>query len=440
LYILRDTVLVRLLISKCFAGGSCKEFKPEWEALATALKRVKTAHVMIDSPEGNKLATKLGVLEAGIPNVQLYTTEKPVTLLAGDVSTAKKLRKQIFSKVKQLTKDDSGVFLKVGKGDVNIPEPDANGITELTDENFDAAMAAKPYFVKFYAPWCGQCKKLQPYFEKISAAIPEDMKAKMGIAKLDATAENCKKVSGRYDISGYPTLKVIGKSAEDGSLKAIDFELKKMKGDGKESAQMANFAAEKAKDIDKAHKAMLAMRKHEAEKEAAAITKQEEEAVNNEKNLVKRMTVKNFKQSRDEWTNAGKTVFVKFYRPDCATCRKLAPRFEAAAKQVPDVVFAHVDCIVMKEVCTDEGIPSYPVMIMYDKENMAGEWPGEVWEKDSTVKTMVKGLGGDIATLPESALALDIEMDKEIAATKAKEGKGDKKGDTKDDGADEGEL
>jgi hypothetical protein len=44
----------------CSAGESCEEFKPEWEAVSSTLKRVKTAHVLIDSKHGNALASKLG--------------------------------------------------------------------------------------------------------------------------------------------------------------------------------------------------------------------------------------------------------------------------------------------------------------------------------------------------------------------------------------------
>ena len=43
-----------------------------------------------------------------------------------------------------------------------------------------------------------------------------------------------------------------------------------------------------------------------------------------------------------------------------------------------------VDCEVQKDVCTKEGIPSYPVMITYNADNMAGEWPGAVYEKVQT--------------------------------------------------------
>jgi hypothetical protein len=67
------------------------------------------------------------VPEAGIPNVQIYTTNKPTTLLVGEfvassdlktfvarsgVLSAKKLRAQIFKMVKELAKDSDGAFIK----------------------------------------------------------------------------------------------------------------------------------------------------------------------------------------------------------------------------------------------------------------------------------------------------------------------------------------
>jgi thioredoxin-like negative regulator of GroEL len=51
--------------------GSCKEFTPVWNSLEKKIKSMKTGKINIDNKDGLKIAEKLGVLEEGIPNVQL---------------------------------------------------------------------------------------------------------------------------------------------------------------------------------------------------------------------------------------------------------------------------------------------------------------------------------------------------------------------------------
>ena len=41
---------------------------------------------------------------------------------------------------------------------------------ELTPDNWDAETSGKTAFIKFFAPWCGHCKKMKPDWDKLMEA------------------------------------------------------------------------------------------------------------------------------------------------------------------------------------------------------------------------------------------------------------------------------
>jgi len=87
-------------------------------------------------------------------------------------------------------------------------------VVVLTDSTFEHQTQASTgqttgkWFVKFYAPWCGHCKRLAPVWDKLASVLATDH-ADEGIvvAKVDCTTN--RKVCDRFDVSGYPTLKYI---------------------------------------------------------------------------------------------------------------------------------------------------------------------------------------------------------------------------------------
>ena len=59
-------------------------------------------------------------------------------------------------------------------------------VEELTEANWASKLAEQPYFIMFYAPWCGHCKQLAPKLKgaakKASAAAKkEETRARLGM-------------------------------------------------------------------------------------------------------------------------------------------------------------------------------------------------------------------------------------------------------------------
>ena len=77
-------------------------------------------------------------------------------------------------------------------------------VISLNSSNFDSVIdGSTPALVKFYAPWCGYCKRLAPVYEELAAAFKHSKG--VVIAEVDATADNALRT--KYNIKRYPTMK-----------------------------------------------------------------------------------------------------------------------------------------------------------------------------------------------------------------------------------------
>ncbi len=61
-------------------------------------------------------------------------------------------------------------------------EEEEKGPLELTMKTFSSAISEGVTFVKFYAPWCGHCKRLAPTWDELALAVHGTTKKK--IAKV----------------------------------------------------------------------------------------------------------------------------------------------------------------------------------------------------------------------------------------------------------------
>ena len=150
------------------------------------------------------------------------------------------------------------------------------------------APAEQVTFVKFYAPWCGHCKKMAPAWVELAKDLADD--DSVVIAEVDCTVESS--LCGENGVKGYPTLK----SFKGGN------EIEKYAG----GRDLASFKA--AINKYKGGAAPAAEKKAEPVKAEAG-----------EGNVIE-LTADNFATSI-----ASGATFVKFYAPWCGHCKNLIP-------------------------------------------------------------------------------------------------------------------
>lgn len=109
----------------------------------------------------------------------------------------------------------------------------AAGTLELTPDNWAAEVSdsGKSAFIKFFAPWCGHCKKMKPDWDMLAKEY--EGSDKVLIADADCTASG-KPLCDKMGVRGFPTLKSFAPGDDDGE----DY-----KG-GRDLASLKKFASE----------------------------------------------------------------------------------------------------------------------------------------------------------------------------------------------------
>ncbi|CAL9114412.1 unnamed protein product [Musa textilis] len=106
--------------------------------------------------------------------------------------------------------------------DGGAKEPDAGAeavaepsfVITLDASNFSESVSKHDFIVvEFYAPWCGHCKKLAPEYEKAALVLSEN-DPPIALAKIDCNENVNKEIASKYEIRGFPTLKIFRNGGE----------------------------------------------------------------------------------------------------------------------------------------------------------------------------------------------------------------------------------
>jgi len=154
-----------------------------------------------------KLSEFMGVEKSNWPTLRAILPEK-MKKFVSEVE-AKDLSVESIGKFIDGIKDGS---IKPHLKSADVPADNSGPVTVVVGTEFAKIVMdpTKDVLVKYYAPWCGHCKKLLPIWEELGEVFKDH--PNLVLAKFDATANEAEGV----EIRGYPTLKWYPRDNKEG--------------------------------------------------------------------------------------------------------------------------------------------------------------------------------------------------------------------------------
>lgn len=222
---------------------------------------------------------------------------------------------------------------------MEVPEK-LDALNDLTEETFTDHIASGNHFIKFYAPWCGHCQRLEPIWNELANSLEYD--PSVSISRIDCT--QYRPICQDFDVKGYPTLLWIV--------------------DGKKKEKYSGSRA--VKDFKAFIEEKTATEKKESDEEEAKV----------EEIAVLQLTGDSFQHGIEK----GVTI-VKFFAPWCGHCKRMAPTWDELAVKFAGnsaAKVAKVDCTLeeSKDLCNEQGVDGFPTIFLYKNGEKVEEYNG----------------------------------------------------------------
>jgi len=177
--------------------GHCQRLAPAWAELAKAFEdgeKVKVAK--LDCTQAQSVCQANQV--RGYPTLQYIRAGKVVETYKGGRDLAS-LKDFITTMTEGKAKDAAPAA---------AAEDVKSSVAHVDKDNFEAEIKDGITFVKFFAPWCGHCKRLAPTWEELAAKYSKTDGVKIG--KVDCTEGNDRnrELCGAQGVTGFPTLNI----------------------------------------------------------------------------------------------------------------------------------------------------------------------------------------------------------------------------------------
>ncbi|EPQ64566.1 Bgt-4536 [Blumeria graminis f. sp. tritici] len=174
-----------------FEGG--RDMKQLSDIIENQLETIRPGSRPVGGPKLPKVGAK-EFKDTQKPNLDAATsTDDNQTLQTSSAESSE-------SKIKAGVKTALSTHVQPSKPQLP-PNPLGTSIS-LSTEKFqhDVTMSQDPWFIKFFAPWCGHCQAMSPNWVQLS----KEMKGKLNVGEVNCEVE--KRLCKDVHIRGYPTI------------------------------------------------------------------------------------------------------------------------------------------------------------------------------------------------------------------------------------------
>lgn len=173
--------------------GHCQKLAPVWERLAESLEYEPEVGVAkIDCTQFRSICNNFDI--KGYPTLLWLEDGKRIDKYQGH-RTHEELKTYVNK------------MLGSNKEDINEQKSEtvsSSAVMILTGDNFNHGIEKGITFVKFFAPWCGHCKRLAPTWEDLAKKFVDN--PQVHIVKVDCTLEVNKQLCNDEEVDGFPSV------------------------------------------------------------------------------------------------------------------------------------------------------------------------------------------------------------------------------------------
>ncbi|KOC62772.1 Thioredoxin domain-containing protein 5 [Habropoda laboriosa] len=174
--------------------GHCQKLAPIWEELANSLSNNNFVSISkIDCTQHRSVCGQFDI--KGYPTLLWIEDGKKVDKYTGQ-RTHEDLKAYTS---KMLGKENDQVNIKTDNSDNT-----AYAVLSLTGGSFKYGIENGISFVKFFAPWCGHCKRLAPIWKDLGKKFLTN--DNVNIVNVDCTLNISRDLCNEQEVDGFPTL------------------------------------------------------------------------------------------------------------------------------------------------------------------------------------------------------------------------------------------